>query len=89
MTGLHLPRLRLPSGPEKLEPGFKAKKGVWLQMRLAKPRGIKRFSSFSLPSLGKELPPRDSNFFWRLREKPEPAVFTVDGLFEYTLYRIK
>lgn len=62
MTALHLPRLRLPPGPEKLEPGFKARKDVWLQMRLAKPHGIRRFS-FSLPSLGKELPPRDSSFF--------------------------
>lgn len=58
-------------------------------MRLAKPHGIKRFSSLSLPSLGKELPPGDSSFFWRLQEKPEPAVFRIGGLFAYGLYRIK
>ncbi|XP_019511110.1 PREDICTED: nucleolar protein 16 isoform X2 [Hipposideros armiger] len=56
-------RLRPPPGPEKLESGCKARRGVWLQMRLAKPHGIKRFFSLSLPSLGKELTPRGSNLY--------------------------
>lgn len=45
----------------------------------------------SLPSLGKELLSQRLQFifFWGLWEKPEPAVFRVDGLFEYSLYIIK
>uniref|UniRef100_A0A671G6U6 Uncharacterized protein n=1 Tax=Rhinolophus ferrumequinum TaxID=59479 RepID=A0A671G6U6_RHIFE len=53
-------RLRRP-GPEKLESGRKARRGVWPQTRLAKPHGIQRFFSLSLSFLRKELPPRGSN----------------------------
>ncbi|XP_019575644.1 nucleolar protein 16 isoform X2 [Rhinolophus sinicus] len=54
-------RLR-PPGPEKLEPGCKARRGVWLQMRLAKPHGIKRFFSLSL-LWGRNCFPRGSNLY--------------------------